>query len=335
MTDKLHLVSNPQATASIRAGFGDGLVAVATDNPRVVALTADLTKSICLEPMATQFPDRFWQVGVAEQNLVTVASGLAAGGLIPFAAAYAAFSPGRNWEQIRTTICLNQQPVRVVGAHAGLGVGPDGATHQALEDLALMRVIPHLVVLSPIDYQQAYQATRLLADDPRPAYLRLSRQPTPRLTTEQTPLAIGPAYVYRPGQDLTLLTTGVVTSQVLAAAGQLAAEGLAAEVVVCPTVKPLDRETILASLAKTRLAITIEDHQVAGGFGSAVAELTAAELPLPVQRLGVNDQFGQSGSPEELYRHYGLDADAIANAARRWHQQHKAPKGGLGHGTDI
>ena len=320
MTDDLKLLSDNSATASTRAGFGDGLVAAASDNPRVVALAADLTKSTCLDKMAAQFPDRFWQVGVAEQNLVTVASGLAASGLVPYAAAYAAFNPGRNWEQIRTTICLNNQPVRVVGAHAGLGTGPDGATHQALEDLALMRVLPNLIVLAPIDYQQAYQATRLLADDPRPAYLRLSRHDTRQLTSPETPLVIGQAYVYQPGNDLTLLVTGSIAATVIEAAQILKDKGLAAEVVVCPTVKPLDDETILTSLAKTRLGLTIEDHQIAGGFGSAIAELAAAKLPTPIKRLGINDRFGQSGTPEELYHHYGLDGPAIAAAAIAYRQ---------------
>ena len=318
MTDELNLSNAEKSPASTRAGFGDGLIAAATENPKVVALAADLTKSTCLDKMAAQFPDRFWQVGVAEQNLATVASGLAASGLIPFAASYAAFSPGRNWEQIRTTICLNGRPVRIVGAHAGLGTGPDGATHQALEDIALMRVLPNMVVMAPIDYQQAFLATKLLADDPRPAYLRLSRPDSRQITSPQTPLAIGRSYVYKPGNDLTLLTTGVMVGPVLEAATELENDGLSAEVVVCPTIKPLDGETILASLQKTRLALTVEDHQIAGGFGGAVTELAAERLPTPIKRLGVLDQFGQSGTPDELYRHYGLDGSAIARAAADW-----------------
>lgn len=318
MTDELNLSDTEKPLASTRAGFGDGLVAVAAENPKVVALAADLTKSTCLDKMATQFPDRFWQVGVAEQNLATVASGLAASGLIPFAASYAAFSPGRNWEQIRTTICLNDQPVRIVGAHAGLGTGPDGATHQALEDIALMRVLPNMVVMAPIDYQQAYLATKLLADDPRPAYLRLSRHDSRQITSQKTPLAIGRSYIYKAGSDLTLLTAGTMAGPVLEAAAELESGGLSAEVVVCPTIKPLDDETILTSLQKTKLALTVEDHQIAGGLGGAVAELTAERLPTPVKRLGVSDQFGQSGTPDELYRHYGLDGPAIAQAASGW-----------------
>lgn len=318
MTEKLELITEAAPPASTRAGFGDGLVVAAENNPRVAALAADLTKSTCLDKMAARFPDRFWQVGVAEQNLVTVASGLAASGLVPFAAAYAAFSPGRNWEQIRTTICLNNQPVKVVGAHAGLGTGPDGATHQALEDLALMRTLPNMIVLSPVDYCQAHLAVRLLADDPRPAYLRLARHNTRQITSPQTPLAIGRAYVYRPGDDLTILTTGIMAGPALEAAESLKNEGLSAEIVVCPTVKPLDNETILASLGKTKRALTVEDHQIAGGFGSAVAELAAEHLPTPIKRLGVCDRFGQSGTPGELYRHYGLDSPAIAAAALGW-----------------
>lgn len=318
MTDDLKLPTGPAEPASTRAGFGDGLVAAAAENPKVVALAADLTKSTCLDRMAARFPDRFWQVGVAEQNLVTVASGLAASGLVPFAASYAAFSPGRNWEQIRTTICLNDRPVRIVGAHAGLGTGPDGATHQALEDIALMRVLPNMVVMSPIDYQQAFLATKLLADDPRPAYLRLSRPDSRQITGDQTPLEIGRAYVYKSGRDLTLLATGTRAGPALEAAARLEDEGLAAEVVICPTIKPLDGQTILASLAKTGRGLTVEDHQIAGGFGSAVAELAAEHSPTPIRRLGVFDRFGQSGTPDELYRHYGLDSPAIAKAAADW-----------------
>ena len=296
----------------VRAGFGQGLVRAAQANSQVVALCADLTTSVGMGQFRDQFPGRFVQVGVAEQNLVTLAAGFAQAGKIPFAASYAAFSPGRNWEQIRTTICLNNQPVKVIGSHVGLNIGPDGATHQMLEDIALMRVLPGMVVLAPGDETEAAALTQLMAASNQPSYMRMPRQASRVFMADNTDFAIGRAYILRPGTDASLIGTGTMTAELLLVAEQLAEQGLSLEVVHVPTIKPLDTATILGSLRKTGLAITAEEAQVAGGFGSAISELTSQHMPMPVLRLGVEDRFGQSGSAQELLQAYGLTAQAMA-----------------------
>lgn len=314
----LHLAdytAKAAAAEPIRKGFGRGLLQAGKDNANVVAACADLTGSTAMDLFAKEFPERFVEIGVAEQNLVTVGAGLAAGGKIPFVSSYAAFSPGRNWEQIRTTICLNEQPVKVVGSHAGVSVGPDGATHQMLEDIALMRVLPHMVVVVPGDSLEAERATLALAKDKRPAYLRLAREATPIITTADTPFEIGKAYVYREGSDVTLIATGTMTHQALLAAGKLAKDGISAEVVHVPTIKPLDSHTIITSVKKTGAVVTAEEAQVAGGLGGAIAELLAEEHPAPMKRIGMYDRFGESGKPDELLTYFGLDAKHIVFAA--------------------
>lgn len=302
----------------IRKGFGRGLKKAGEQDERIVALCADLTDSTQMGLFKEAFPKRFIEIGVAEQNLVTVAAGMAAMGKIPFTSSYAAFSPGRNWEQIRTTICLNEQPVKIVGSHAGVSVGPDGATHQMLEDIALMRVLPHMVVVVPGDAVEAEKATLALAFNNQPSYLRLAREATPVFTTEHTPFEIGKAYVLRQGTDITLLGTGTMTYQCLVAARILASDGIEAEVVHVPTIKPLDHETILASLRKTGRAISVEEAQVAGGFGSTIAELLAGQMPTPLRRMGMKDQFGESGQPDELLEHFGLTGTHIAMSAHEF-----------------
>ncbi len=300
----------------IRKGFGRGLLEAGKRDVHVVAACADLTGSTAMDLFAKEFPQRFVEIGVAEQNLVTVGSGLAASGKVPFVSSYAAFSPGRNWEQIRTTICLNEQPVKVVGSHAGVSVGPDGATHQMLEDIALMRVLPFMVVIVPGDSLEAERATlAMAADKVRPAYLRLAREATPIITTSNTPFEIGKAYVYREGTDITLITTGTMTYQALVAADKLAKDSISAEVVHVPTIKPLDRSTILASVRKTGAVVTAEEAQIAGGLGGAIAELLSEEYPTPMKRIGMQDRFGESGEPGELIAFFGLDAKHIAFAA--------------------
>jgi transketolase len=298
-----------------RKGFGRGLLEAGKRDSNVVAACADLTDSTQISLFAKEFPERYVEIGIAEQNLVTVGAGLAAMGKIPFVSSYAAFSPGRNWEQIRTTICLNERPVKIVGSHAGLYTGADGATHQMLEDIALMRVLPHMVVVVPGDSLEAERATLALAADPRPAYLRLAREATPVLTTDKTPFEIGKAYVYEPGDDLTIISTGTMTSVALRAAERLFKEGVSAEVIHVPTIKPLDSATILHSVEKTGAVITIEEGQIAAGLGGAVAELLGEALPVPMKRLGVQDVFGQSGKPEELLEHYGLTDKHLMLAA--------------------
>lgn len=298
-----------------RKGFGKGLLEAGKRWENVVAACADLTDSTQISLFRDAFPDRFIEIGVAEQNLVTVGSGLAAMGKIPFVSSYAAFSPGRNWEQIRTTICLNDQPVKIIGAHAGLYTGPDGATHQMLEDIALMRVLPNMVVIAPCDSIEAEKATLAMATDPRPNYLRLAREPLATITTTKTPFEIGPAYVFAAGADVTIISTGTMTYPALQAVDLLYKDGIEAEVIHVPTIKPLDAETILKSVRKTRAVVTIEEAQIAGGLGGAVAELLAEELPVPMKRLGVRDRFGESGHPDQLLEHHGLDAKHVRLAA--------------------
>ncbi len=277
----------------------------------VVAACADLTDSTQMSLFKEAFPDRFIEIGVAEQNLVTVGSGLAAMGKVPFVSSYAAFSPGRNWEQIRTTICLNNQPVKVIGSHAGVSVGPDGATHQMLEDIAIMRVLPNMVVIAPGDSVEAEKATLAMAKDKRPNYMRLAREATPVFTTPQTPFEIGKAYVYAPGEDVTIIATGTMTYQALVAAEKLYKDGIDAEVIHCPTIKPLDAETILKSVKRTKKVITVEEGQAVGGLGGAVAELLSEHYPVPVKRMGMKDRFGESGAPSELLEKFGLTATHI------------------------
>jgi transketolase len=318
---ELHLIKDVLAKdivqEPIRKGFGRGLVEAGKRDENVVAACADLTDSTQMGLFAEAFPQRFVEIGVAEQNLATVGSGLAAAGKVPFVSSYAAFSPGRNWEQIRTTICLNDRPVKIIGSHAGISVGPDGATHQMLEDLALMRVLPNMVVIAPGDSLEAEKATLAMAADKRPNYMRLAREATPVITTDKTPFEIGKAYTYTEGRDLTVISTGTMTYHALAAAEKLFTEGIDIEVVHVPTIKPLDIVTILASVHKTKKVLTVEEHQVNGGLGGAIAELLGEEFPVPIKRMGVRDKFGQSGKPEELLEHYGLTAKHIMAQARK------------------
>jgi transketolase len=302
----------------IRAGFGRGLKAAGEANENVVALCADLTESTQMHLFRDAFPKRFIEVGIAEQNLVTVASGLARAGKIPFTSSYAAFSPGRNWEQIRTTATLNNQPVKIVGSHAGVSVGPDGATHQMLEDIALMRVLPNMVVVAPGDSIEAEKATRAIAENGKPSYIRLAREKTPIFSTDESPFVIGRAYVLREGSDVTLLGTGALSYELLIAAKLLEEQGISAEVVHVPTIKPLDREAILQSVRKTGRAVSAEEAQIAGGFGGAIAELLSEELPTPLKRIGMLDRFGESGAPAELMDHFGLSGKKMAPEIKSW-----------------
>ena len=301
-----------------RAGFGRGLKAAGEADKSIVALCADLTESTQMHLFKAAFPKRFIEVGVAEQNLVTVASGMARAGKIPFTSSYAAFSPGRNWEQIRTTIALNNQPVKIVGSHAGIYTGQDGATHQMLEDIALMRVLPRMVVVVPGDSIEAEKATRAIAENGQPSYLRLAREKTAIFSLEESPFEIGKAYVLKEGTDVCLMGTGTMTYQLLLAAKILAENGIDAEVVHVPTIKPLDEETILASAKKTGRVVTAEEAQVIGGFGSAISELLSEKLPMPVLRLGMQDRFGESGLPEDLLKAFGLTGEQIAEQVKEW-----------------
>ncbi|MCR4325571.1 MAG: transketolase family protein [Patescibacteria group bacterium] len=318
------------AQAPTRNGFGDGLVEAAEGDDRIVALCADLTESTRMEAFAKKYPERFVEMGVAEQNLATVASGMAAYGKIPFIASYATFSPGRNWEQIRTTISLNNVPVVIVGSHAGVSVGPDGATHQALEDMALMRVQPNMTVISPCDSEEARKATLAAAKCPGPVYLRLAREKTPVFTTRETPFTIGKAEIFwrapaseqqkassEPKNSVAIFATGPLLHNALLSARELEKESIAATVVNVHTIKPLDEDRIVRIAREAGAVVTVEEHQVAGGLGGAIAELLARESPTPIEFIGVHDQFGQSGKPEELIAHYHLDAPSITEAAKK------------------
>jgi len=316
----LHLIDNIRAKdlkqESIRDGFGRGLLEAGKASKQVVGVCADLTDSTKMSLFAEAFPERFIEAGVAEQNIVTVGSGLAAMGKIPFVSSYAAFCPGRCWEQIRTTICLNDRPVKIVGSHAGLYTSPDGATHQALEDVTLMRALPNMVVLVPCDSVESEKMAHAMAKDKRPNYIRLARGASPILTTAETPFEIGKAYVFTPGHDVTIVAAGTMTYQAMVAADMLFKEGIDVEVIHCPTIKPLDEKTILASVKKTGAVVVAEEGQIAGGLGGAVAELLGEQLPTPLKRIGMKDEFGESArTPEELLEHFGLTATHIAMAA--------------------
>lgn len=303
----------------IRKGFGEGLVLAADADERVVGLCADLTESTQMHLFEKKYPHRFVEIGIAEQNLASVASGMAAMGKIPFITSYAMFSPGRNWEQIRTTICYNDRPVKIAGSHAGVSVGPDGGTHQAIEDIALMRVIPKMTVIVPCDAIEARKATLAAAKTNTPVYIRLAREKTPVITTEETPFEIGKAQIVFGGEgeaQVGIVATGALVYQAIITAKQLESEGINARVMNLATIKPIDREAVVKLAREVKGIVTVEEHQVAGGMGSAVAEVLAEEHPTNIKFVGVRDQFGQSGEPNELIKHYGMDTPAIVAAAR-------------------
>lgn len=336
---------------AVRKGFGEGLLSAGEKDARVVGLCADLTESTQMHLFKAKFPTRFVEVGVAEQNLASLASGMSAMGKIPFISSYAMFSPGRNWEQIRTTICYNDRKVIIVGSHAGISVGPDGGTHQAIEDIALMRVVPNMTVVVPCDSIEARKATLALALDAKsggtdtPAYLRLSREKTPIITNENTPFVLGKAQAFFDGASMArgngnqgasgaknddekntvgIIACGHILYQALKVAKEFSEKSSAIngagndaikiKVLNLATIKPLDNEAIIALAKETGAIVTVEEHQVAGGMGSAVAELLAREYPTPIEFVGIEDKFGQSGTQEELIKHYGIGEDGIKNA---------------------
>jgi transketolase len=309
-TDAIEYVPN-------RKGFGEGLVLAGDQDERVVAGCADLTESTQMEAFKNKYPARFVEMGITEQNMAAVAAGLAAVGKTPFVSSYAAFSPGRNFDQIRVAICMNEQPVIIVGSHAGVSVGPDGATHQMLEDIAMMRALPQMQLIVPCDSHEAQKATLALARARRPAYLRLAREKIPLVTTLDMPFQIGKAQTWREGDDVCLVVAGPLAYETLKAAELLAADGVEAMVINSPSIKPLDESAILDAARKTGALVTVEEAQIAGGLGGAIAELLSAELPTPLERVGMNDTFGQSGTVTELWKHYGLTAENIAKIARR------------------
>jgi transketolase len=317
----MHLVDYRAATGlqqvPTRNGFGEGLVEAAQRDPRVLALCADLVESTRMQAFRDAFPERFVELGVHEQMLVAMAAGLASAGKVPFVASYAMFCPGRAWEQVRTTMCLNETNVKIAGAHAGVSVGPDGATHQAIEDIAIMRCIPNMTVLVPCDAVQTRKATLAAAALDGPVYIRFGREKSPVITTEDTPFEIGRAQVFRDGADVAIVACGILVQNALVAADELAREdGVHCLVLNNHTVKPLDAASVIAAARRCGAVVTVEEHQVAGGAGSAVAEVLAEEYPVPIRFVGVRDRFGQSGTPDELIELYGMGVRSIKEAVR-------------------
>lgn len=320
--NEMHLVDYTNAAEikqlPTRNGFGEGLIEAGNRNKNVMAICADLAESTRMEGFKKAHPEQYLEIGVAEQMLVAMAGGLASTGKVPWIASYAMFNPGRSWEQVRTIMALNETNVKIAGAHAGVSVGPDGATHQAIEDIAIMRVIPHMFVVVPCDSVQTKKATLALSETFGPTYLRFAREKSAIITTEQTPFEIGKAQTFRDGNDVAIVACGILVYNALVAAEELAKEdGLSVRVVNNHTVKPMDEPGIVAAAEACGAVVTVEEHQVHGGMGSRVAEILAEKHPVPIEFIGVRDTFGQSGDPVELIEHYGMGTKAIKEAVRR------------------
>ena len=301
----------------IRNGYGEGLLILGKENPNVVVLCCDLVESTRSQEFAKAYPERFVEVGVAEQNLAGLGAGMAHEGKIPFITSYATFSPGRNWDQIRVSICYSGNNVKIVGSHAGISVGPDGATHQAMEDIAMTRVLPRMTVLVPADAIEARKVTIAAAKMNGPVYIRLAREKTPQFTTEATPFEIGKAFVFREGKDVTIAAVGPQVYYALQAAEELSKKGIECEVVNLVSVKPLDVATLVGSVKKTGCVVSAEEHQISGGVGSAVAEALSQNFPVPQEFVGMPDHFGESGEPNELIAKWGMDSKAIFAAVEK------------------
>lgn len=299
-----------------RDGLGKGLLELGATHPEVVALCCDLKDSTRVAWFEEKYPGRYFEVGVAEQNMAGIASGMAAEGKVPFIASYAVFSPGRNWDQIRVGICYSEYPVKIIGAHAGISVGPDGATHQALEDIAIMRCLPNMTVISPCDWIEARKATIHSIDINGPVYFRLSRDKVPVVTAEETPFKIGRAEVFRDGSDISIIASGQLVYEALLAARELEKENISARVINLHTIKPIDKALLLKAARETGAFVTAEEHQVFGGMGSAVAELLSENYPIPIKYVAVNDRFGESGPPDALLEKFCLKSKDILLKAR-------------------
>jgi transketolase len=305
-----------------RNGFGEGLIEAGKADRNVVAICADLSESTRMEGFKKALPAQYIEIGVAEQLLVAMAGGLAAAGKIPWIASYAMFNPGRSWEQVRTIMALNETNVKIAGAHAGVSVGPDGATHQAIEDIAIMRVIPHMTVVVPCDSVQTKKATIALSQRFGPSYLRFAREKSPVITTERTPFEIGRAQTFREGKDVAIVACGILVYNALIAADELSKEdGIECRVVNNHTVKPMDEIAIVAAAKYCNAVVTVEEHQIAAGMGSRVAEILVQTHPVPIEFVGVHDRFGQSGDPKELIEFYGMGTNAIKEAVRKVHKR--------------
>lgn len=300
-----------------RNGYGEGVVLAAREDESIVVVCADLTESTRNEGFKKEFPKRFIEVGVQEQLLAAMGAGLALGGKTPFITSYAMFCPGRAWEQVRTNIALNHVNVKVIGSHAGVSVGPDGATHQAIEDIAIMRVIPNMTVIAPADALEARKATVAIAKHVGPCYVRFAREKTPVFTTEETPFKIGQAVLLRDGHDVAIIACGPLVFNALKAAEALAAEGIDALVLNSHTIKPLDEAAVISAAKRCGAVVTVEEHQAAGGLGGAVAECLAKHQPVPIEFIGVQDRFGESGEPLQLIEHFGMGISHIIDATKK------------------
>ncbi|MBS1635203.1 MAG: transketolase family protein [Bacteroidetes bacterium] len=300
-----------------RSGFGAGLLELGKQNPDVVALCADLTESLKMDAFAKEFPDRFFQVGIAEANMIGMAAGMTIGGKIPFTGTFANFSTGRVYDQIRQSVAYSDKNVKICASHAGLTLGEDGATHQILEDIGLMKMLPGMTVINTCDFNQTKAATMAVAKHHGPVYLRFGRPAVPNFTAPDQVFEIGKAVMLNEGTDVTIIATGHLVWKAIEAGEQLAAQGISAEIINIHTIKPLDEEAILKSVAKTKCVVTAEEHQMHGGLGDAVAQALARHLPAPQEFVAVNDSFGESGTPDELMKKYGLDTVNIVEAVNK------------------
>ncbi len=311
------MIYKDQGSKDTRSGFGAGLLELGKNNPRVVALCADLTGSLKMDAFQSEFPDRFYQVGIAEANMMGIAAGLTIGGNIPFTGTFANFSTGRVYDQIRQSIAYSGKNVKICASHAGITLGEDGATHQILEDIGLMKMLPGMVVINPCDYNQTKAATLAIAEHEGPVYLRFGRPKVANFTPEDMPFEIGKAIVLKEGTDVSIFATGHLVWESLLAAEELEKKGISAEVVNIHTIKPLDEEAVLKSIAKTGCAVTAEEHQIFGGLGESIAGLLARKHPTPIEMVAVNDSFGESGTPDALMEKYGLKSGNVVTAVEK------------------
>lgn len=317
-----HLITNLLDTQAVeqkptRDGFGEGVVRAGKKDKNVVVLCADLTESTRALAFKKEFPDRFVQLGVSEQSLVVIAAGMALAGKVPWVASYCVFCPGRAWEQVRTNVALNETNVKIAGAHAGVSVGPDGATHQSIEDIAIMRVIPKMTVIAPCDMIETRKAVLAASKMEGPVFVRFAREKTPVFTTEETPFEIGKAITMWNGADVAIIACGPLVHNAILAAGELEKEGVSVRVINMHTVKPLDEATVLVAAKECGAVVTVEEHQIAGGLGGAVCEFLSENYPVPIERIGVRDRFGESGEPNELIEKLGMGIESIKNAVKK------------------
>ena len=320
LNKKFHLAENifdsPDQVPA-RNGYGEGVVEAGYADENVVVLCCDLTESTRNAKFKETFPERFVEIGIAEQNMAGIAAGMAFSGKIPYISSYATFNPGRNWDQIRVSICYSMANVKIMGAHAGISVGPDGATHQAMEDIAITRCLPNLTVIVPCDYWETKKAAIAIAGIESPVYMRFGREKIPVITTQKTPFQIGRADTYRDGQDVTVIACGSLVYEALVAAEKLSGDGIDLRVINCHTVKPIDEKSIIKAAKETGAIVTAEEHQVHGGLGNAVAEVVAKNSPVPMEYVAMMDRFGESGEPNELMHKFGLDSKGIIKAVKK------------------